>query len=305
MSFDSSPVPSVMPNFPQGATLHSLATFFHRSSGARSRVQGYLRYYGVPKARLESGNPSGQGASHLAESFLGSRLSGAELIRRHTLLGLYGPAMHLDWWGNQRVAEIADGFSPGKFTERPWKQKPLSWCPDCCREDFNRFGWAPWRVVHQVPFIHHCPDHRTNLLTFCAFCNEPLDQGFHWRLPNDACFKCKSSSFRPVCLVDQCSGYQRLLRVLAMLNRVMASGEPLDAIRNLMWGKGLSTRSSRAKAAADQLSVEWGLSNPEKEIPERLGVSENCGSIGWSLLFWWDASPLAILLLISLFPEFD
>ena len=225
MSSDQAVRPSCggSPILPPGATLHSLATFLHRSKGSRNTERSCLRYYGGVSERMEPGNPFGQGAQHLAEAVYGGEPSGLELIRRHTLLGLFGPAMGEAWWGNRFRAPIAEGIATRKFAPESWLGKPLSWCPDCCREDIDQFGWAPWRVVHQVPFAHHCPSHGTALLAICAVCHEPLDRGFHWRLPGDACRRCRGQSFSSGFMVDESSGYRRLLRVLAGLDGVMAS----------------------------------------------------------------------------------
>lgn len=229
-------------------------------------------------------------------------VSGVELIRRYTLLGLYGPAMHMYWWGSRCEGELADGQKPKKFSRRLGPPGPLAWCPTCCREDFLRFGWAPWRVVHQVPFLHHCPDHGTSLLTFCADCHEPLDRGFHWRLPGDACRKCNGSTFRPAFIVEQNPGYQGLLRVAAKLNRAMMVGEALSyrwdvrrdlpdpEILRLVW------------TLRGQLAPRWGVEH-ESSIPKLLGVPNTLKVFSQVRQLQHDC-PLTALLSISLFAEF-
>lgn len=106
----------------------SLATFLHRSKGSRNTERSCLRYYGRASERIEPGNPFGQGAQHLAEVVYGGGTSGLELIRRHTLLGLFGPAMDEAWWGNRFRSPIAEGVATRKFGPEPWLGKPLSWC---------------------------------------------------------------------------------------------------------------------------------------------------------------------------------
>lgn len=293
-----------MMSLPQGATLHSLATFFHRSCGARNGAAGCIRYYGIAKYKLEPGNPFGQGAQHLATEFLGGVQSGAELIRRHTLIGLYKPVMCDEWWGNRSVDETARGASSLEVIGTKLIHKPLSWCPDCFREDFDQYGWAPWRVVHQVPFAHHCPVHGTALLSICERCNEPLGYNFRWRLPGDACRKCKGNSFRPAFIVEQSPGYQRLLRVLLSLNRAMMLGESMPKI------KGFSSPAQWTELqglchSIDQLSAEWALSDKGVPLPKQLGVNERENFILFSMRSPSLASPLAILLLTSLLPQFD
>lgn len=289
---------------PHGATLHSLATFFHRSCGARNGVGSCLRYYGIARNRLEPDNPSGQGAQHLATEFLGGVQSGVDLIIRHTLMGFYRPVMCDEWWDNRSVGEIARGAPPTYSFCNKLMHGPLSWCPDCSREDFDLYGWAPWRVVHQVPFAHHCPVHGAALLSICARCNEPLDFNFRWRLPGDSCRKCKGNSFRPALVVEQSPGYQRLLRVLLSLNRAMMSGESLPKIQGL----SLLTPQKDLDALScslDQLAAEWYLSDMGDSIPKLLGVNEWEHFIPRSLRCLSLASPLAIVLLTSLLPQFD
>lgn len=294
-----------MPYLPQGATLHSLATFLHRSCGARNGKASCIRYYGIAKHGLEPGNPSGQGAQHLATEFLGGEQSGAELIRRHTLMGLFGPIMCDEWWGNRSVDEIARGAPHAHGVGRKLIRGSLSWCPDCYKEDFDLYGWAPWRVVHQVPFAHHCPVHGTSLLSICALCNEPLSCDFRWRLPGDACQKCKGNSFRSALIVEQSPGYQRLLRMLLRLNRAMMSGESMPTIKSPSPVQWEEVQGKRLRRSLDQLSAEWALSNIDVSIPKWLGVHEIESFIPLSMLHPNAASPLAIVLLTSLLPEFD
>ena len=289
---------------PQGATLHSLPTFIHRSCGARNGALGCIRYYGIAKDRLEPGNPSGQGAQHLATKFLGGVQSGAELIRHHTLMGLYKPVMCDEWWVNRSVDKIARGALQIHGIGSNLIHGPLSWCPDCSREDFGLYGWAPWRVLHQVPFAHHCPVHGTPLLSICALCNEPVGYNFRWRLPGDSCQKCKGNSFRPALVVEKSPGYQRLLRVLLSLNRAMMSGESLPKIPGLSF-PAPQEEADALSSALDQLSAEWALSAIDASIPKLLGVNDRENFIPRSMLSLSLASPLAIVLLTSLLPQFD
>lgn len=304
MSLDQAAWPPVMQYLPQGATLHSLATFLHRSCGARSGNPSCLRYYGLAKYQLELGNPTGQGAQHLAKNFLGGKPSGAELIRRHTVMGLYGPVMSKFWWGNQLVAEIAEGAQHAHCVSRKLVDGPLSWCPDCSKEDFDRYGWAPWRVVHQVPYAHHCPEHGTALLSLCSRCNEPLGYGFRWRLPGDACRICKGSLFRPAFVVEQSSGYQRLLRVLLWLNRAMTSNEPMPTIKSAPRVRWSAAQEKLLRHSLDQLSAEWALPDVDASIPKQLGVREMPSFLLMSKIGPECASPLANILFASLGPEF-
>lgn len=246
------------------------------------------------------GNPFGQGAQHLAEAVYGGEPSGLELIRRHTLLGLFGPAMGEAWWGNRFRAPSAEGIATRKFASEIWLGKPLSWCPDCSREDVDQFGWAPWRVVHQVPFAHHCPSHGTALLAICTVCHEPLDRGFHWRLPGDACRRCRGQSFSSGFMVDESSGYRRLLRVLAELDGVMASKGPVPARETFPKGNVNSSWVMPWQNVSTLLSAEWGLANPESSISRLLGVREKPGFIRTALLRPELASVLGVLLLRSI-----
>lgn len=304
MSLDQTSFPAVMPHFPPGATLHSLVTFFHRSCGARNGEHSLRRYYDLAKWQVESGNPNGQGAQHLADKFLGGKPSGIDLIRRHTFLGLCRPIMTREWWCDQNVASIADGGLADHLTRRYRLQSELSWCPDCYREDIGRFGWAPWRVVHQVPFSHHCPEHGTKLLTFCSVCNLSLGRGFRWRLPGDVCPKCKCSSFRHALNVEKSPGYQSLQRVLAKLNSMMMSANSGISIKKPYWlRRSISTK--RIQMVIDQLAAKWSVSDPEQSIPSLLGVSVD-PSFLWTSLSSPDwASPMARLLSLSLLPEFE
>ena len=288
------------PTLPPGATLHSLVTFLHRCQGSRSTERSCIQYYGRASESIEPGNPFGQGAQHLAEAVYGGEPSGLELIRRHTLLGLFGPAMGEAWWGNRFRAPIADGIATRKFAPERWLGKPLSWCPDCSREDIDQFGWAPWRVVHQVPFAHHCPSHGTALLAMCAVCNEPLDRGFHWRLPGDACRKCRGQSFSSGFKVERSLGYRRLLQVLGELDDVMATKDVGLASTTCAGAGVISSGLSHWQTVSTQLSAEWRVAHPEMSIPQLLGTRENMLFMRTALLRPDLASALAVLLLTSI-----
>lgn len=302
MSSDQTSFSAVVPNLPQGATLHSLVTFLHRACGEGNGDRSCRRYFGLPKSRLEPGNPIGEGAQYLAEKFLKCSESGAELIRRHTVLGLYGLAMSPHWRGNHVLTEIANGGTHKKFSKLLPDPRPLAWCPTCYSEDLLRFGWAPWRVVHQVPFIHHCCIHETRLLTHCAACDVPLDRGFSWRLPGDVCRNCNGTEFRPALIVEQSPGYKRLLRVIAKLNCAMMFGESFPYRWDFPW-KDLGVEFSRQwHAKRNQLAEMWDVKSVFY-ILNPLWRSDILRLNSCTVQAKSD-SPQAILLLISLNDEF-
>lgn len=288
------------PRLPAGATLNSLAIWMRRAIGVSSGQRFFRECYGFAPERAESGNPYGQGAQWLADRMLNGRLSGEELIQRYTLLGLLGPAMGCNWWGNRFRTLIAQGQPTRRLMQGALATKALAWCPDCSEQDVAANGWAPWRVVHQVPFVHHCVWHGTPLLSICRRCACALDQGGGWRLPGDACEVCGSAQFVPAQRVADVPGYRRLLQTILELNAVNAEHSSTDR-DNPIKGKSGNTPALRDSVSVlQQLAVEWCVEDPESSIPRLLGVIDRPGFICTGASNFSEASALAVCLMHSL-----
>lgn len=90
-----------------------------------------------------------------------------------------------------------------RFRLAPFASNVLRFCPVCADVDAHQFGIPHWRVAHQLPGVHHCPDHQTPLHGQCSKCTSTDTRGHFrstqkWRLPGQACSECGHNHFATV-----------------------------------------------------------------------------------------------------------
>lgn len=87
-----------------------------------------------------------------------------DVMRR--LTNLYAQA-HLGEWQSTELNNIAAGNQSLRLADLTFfGAAALSICQTCIDEDIARHGFSYWHRVHQLPFIHHCPIHKTPLWSF-------------------------------------------------------------------------------------------------------------------------------------------
>lgn len=97
-----------------------------------------------------------------------------------------------------------------------------------------------------------------------------------------------------------------MLRALLGLNRAMMSGEPMPKIES---GFRPTPRGEAEEKLAqffiEKLAKEWAVSDINISIPENLGEYEKRCWIKETMWYPDRASPLNIVLLTSLLPQFE
>lgn len=97
-----------------------------------------------------------------------------------------------------------------------------------------------------------------------------------------------------------------MLRALHRMNGAMMSGELIPTIKSglypALWGWGYE---KLAQLSIEQLTTDWALSDINVSIPKQLGFDKQPDSIQFSMWHPDHASPLAIVLLTSLLPQFE
>ncbi len=154
-------------------------------------------FYG-DQARLPNApNLLGLGANKIAERVFGQEISGIDVLMRHTLFGFYGrflPDTTRESWAKdlfdfrgRALASYID-ITSGPLSSLGELRK----CTECISQDHEDGRLAAWRVLHQLPFLNHCAEHSSTLISHCAACKQPYERGSDYRLPSDGCRYCNS-----------------------------------------------------------------------------------------------------------------
>ena len=136
--------------------------FRQRVLGERSLMSAVKQTRGVGTWRLSL---FGQDATQIATHVYGDISLSARIAIENSLFGLYLSAMPthtrdslLGETGHVVLAE-ASVYGLAKCGNGRLSTSFLRSCPDCVAEDLDDRGYSAWRVVHQVPFLDHCPRH--------------------------------------------------------------------------------------------------------------------------------------------------
>lgn len=179
----------MIPDFPPGATIHSLHLASLRLGRTSSRTASTAAFYG---RNVDVHNRFGHLAKEFAELALDGTISAAELIQHHTAFPIYASILGQGTAGRWAEA-LTKGdsgswnrFFPTKRDGELFSASPRL-CPQCVAEDEPRYGLAFWRVQHQIPFMRFCPEHRCRLWDRCATCKTPFAGGAEQRLPGSPC----------------------------------------------------------------------------------------------------------------------
>ena len=97
-----------------------------------------------------------------------------------------------------------------------------------------------------------------------------------------------------------------MLRALLGLNRAMMSGESMPKIESgLRPAPRGEVEEKRVQLLIEQLAEEWGVSDIDVSIPMKMGEYAHRCAIKETMWRPYLASPLGIVLLTSLLPQFE
>jgi hypothetical protein len=268
-----------VPEFPDGVTWYSIAVALYKMTGARRRKQAYERLYGM----RHQGGDSGACTPDDAVTFeFRANVLGADHpvdIGNHSVEDVYARIVNSTEWS-------------------PWlgKRRPMAWCPQCMNDDLASHGWAAWHVIHQVPFVHDCPAHRTPLLTHCRCCGKFREDGNNWQLPSPVCEACGASDFDGH-LVAPSEGYS------ALLGNIQAFGASGPyPFNEETWAMNMDSVAERGHATCrvDQeirrlMAQRWNVQSVD-DIPAILKVEERANWFAWAFDWKMPQSQLVRLL---------
>lgn len=150
-------------------TVFSLASRFHRLSGHGAPAGTCQFLFGHRQQGAAHDLPAR--LDHLASVSDGLLGTGETIARDHTILGYFLPFRPADMQRQAIAALCGEGigslkFGLGLLTSRFGAHHPLKACPDCMRQDLERYHTAYWHRVHQLPGVWVCGDHH-RLLQEC------------------------------------------------------------------------------------------------------------------------------------------
>ncbi len=298
---------SVMPEFKLGVTVHAMAALLHKISAGHSKEKSFSDIYGLYKSNVEPGDPLGRSAENTAKIFFGNQKSSVEIIRQHTVSGIFDLLLPTGWRGMRSnvLRGHVTGRNPTAVNYIKDATKPMAWCPLCVERDLDEKGWAAWYAAHQVPFIHHCHMHRVPLLSRCNNCDQPVDTGVSWRLPGRACHQCGQQKYVGF-VVEESDGYISLLTSFSNILR-LAVQQPNEAICWDFISKALEGGKAKDSAilfnANGRLCEQWSVDSV-LDIPGILGVHGWSGKHPELIWYGYEDNPLRSLLLFDIIKDF-
>ncbi|MCO5357774.1 TniQ family protein [Acidovorax kalamii] len=234
-----------------GAYLYTALVHFHRSTGARTRGQTSSYFQGIP-LNNNIRPVMGRNAGNISRGYFSGAVSPHDVLRRHTLFGYFNLRYDIDF---SVVAEtkLIEGFFGDRVRFDPSVAcKYLRWCPRCSDEEFEAYGFASWKTVHQIRSIHVCHIHGNLLLLRCKQCGGYPGDWRKFRLPGESCPYCRSSEFEGSS-IDAGTAYQQFVQDVAA-----AFSYQTNIYRGKKWATLIATFVSRFNSLSD---AENALSN--------------------------------------------
>lgn len=175
-----------------GTYLYTALVHTHRSSSHLSKRQTVANFFNLPCGQNVPRSMGGN-AGYVSRTYFAGTLTPQALLRQHTLFGY----IHLAQ--NKAQADALEkllilGTANGSIVGAGGVQN-LRWCEYCADDESDAYGFATWKVVHQIPQVRICPVHGDPLLSRCRLCGTAIGALQHFRLPGEPCPKCNSSEF--------------------------------------------------------------------------------------------------------------
>lgn len=141
----------------------------------------------------------------------------------------------------------------------------MRWCKRCADSECDEYGFATWKVVHQLASVRICHIHAEPLLSRCSVCGVAIGHLDRFRLPGEACPKCNGFAFEGSSIV--CSdAYRTFVRDV-----VDAFEKQVDIYRDSSWSTWLLNFTSSFDSTLDAetavigyLCREWEVSSIAK-----------------------------------------
>lgn len=266
-----------VPTFPDGVTWYSIAVALHNFSGARTRRNTYEKLFGLQDINYNLCTLDSLTAFDFRRNVFGNDHCHGASTR--AVDDIYGRIVNASEWN-------------------PWmhERKPMAWCLHCVEQDLETQGWPAWHVMHQIPFVHDCPVHRSTLVTHCICCGQIKGDGRKWLLPSNVCDVCGAGEFTGR-VVASSPGYSALLENTRAF--CTARSLPFD---EATWVKNMNTVAERATMSVPvdevirrQLELRWGVHSVD-QIPALLKYEERANWFAWAFDWKVPQSPFVRLL---------
>ena len=220
--------------------------------GDRSLTAAVRQTRGVASWRL---NLFGGDAKNVAALVYGDTTLSSRIAIENSLFGIYLAGMPTQLQTALLYGVSHDGIdSPHKFGLRKTDVRHLSSCflrscADCVAEDLEERGYGAWRVVHQVPFLDHCPYHLRPLRELREFTTSRPNSLFGLPRHQDGTIVSREQSR----LFDSSDGYAGYL---GLWRRLAEEGIPQVAIDQ--WSELVSSAVASAGSIAKLTSMVEG-----------------------------------------------
>lgn len=258
-----------------GTLLHSALVHLHRSSGWSNRYKSLKRFYGSDG--VSYANWFGAGVETVSKSYFANSLTPIEVLSRHTIFGFYAlglSELRAAEWADELIGGYARGAARFSRTNGSVAAKSgLRWCSACAAGEREQVGFATWKVVHQLPFVHSCPIHSISLCIHCVRCKQPLDDTRAFRLPGEACLNCGSTEFAETESLHV-DAYKKLVRRTAIAIEIQdATYRPQNwALLTRRFLAEFDSFSEALCALSERLCSLWGVSCLEAIKPSQVGI---------------------------------
>lgn len=248
--------------------------FRHRVLGERSFTRAIRHVRGLPAPTF---NLFGHDAVAIAEAIYGDRAIAPRIAVNNSLFGIYLSGLsHKDY-----LDFISENQDPSDHLTFPklcstiernrLATSYLRLCEDCVGEDIDHQGFGSWRVIHQVPFLHHCPHHARPLKEWRNPNTEQPNYFGQLPMPEDA----HHLGGKPANAIEPSDGYMGYLNLWRLLAnhglRILAidewSGVVTRAVRD---EGGLPALTSLVE---DSIKKRWGLD--PIHIGRELGIEKH------------------------------
>lgn len=155
-----------VPHLPPGTLIFSAIAWRHLLNGGSNHSKSVEEVYGHVGGGKR--NLFGGRVRFAARALFGQSVSPEEVLRRHTLFGIYSralPPQSADSWAAALVDEGVKNsvHNPLKVSVCAkgfrFSTDDLRSCQTCLMHDLEELGFPAWRIHHVLPPLHHCPFH--------------------------------------------------------------------------------------------------------------------------------------------------
>ena len=260
-----------VPHLPPGTLICSAIAWRHLLNGGNSSTKSVEEVYG----HIGGGkrNLFGSRVHFAARALFGQSVSPEEVLRRHTLFGIYSRGLQpqaADSWAativNDRMKNLAHNPMMRSVAKKGFRYSTpdLRSCKTCIMHDLEELGFPTWRIHHVLPPLHHCPFHGEALITEIKGCAG----GNMWQLKLPTGVAIEKSRPRFEAASDGYVAYLRSWIDLFEGNLPMIAADAWAHCMDLVAAQ-MGSVDNAVRELSKQLTQSWN--SPADRLPEILG----------------------------------